>query len=344
MKINDLVDETADAISIHFKQPFLKKLKYKPGQFLTLVVEIDGKEERRAYSLNSCPNLDATLAVTVKRVKGGKVSNYLVDNLKVGQSMKIMNPMGNFTFDVQKTARRNIILFGGGSGITPLMSIAKSTLYFEQNSQVTLFYANNRPDSIIFKKRLDELEKQFPDNFKVIHVLEVGEENEHTIKGRISKDNLKLILEKCPNWQDPNSCFYLCGPTGMMEQVNQGLAALQVATDKINQESFTVDLPSENGTSEKNNETTRTIGINMRGKDLKVRVKPEVSILDAALDEGINIPYSCMNGICGTCKAKKKTGEINMKLAIGLTKEEKEQDYILTCVSHPISDDVSLDI
>ncbi|MEM7109642.1 MAG: FAD-binding oxidoreductase, partial [Bacteroidota bacterium] len=154
LEVADIVNETKDAISITFKQPETK-IEYKSGQFLTLIVPVDGKEVRRAYSLCSSPFTDPDLTVAVKRVDNGLMSNWLPDNLKVGDTMKIMEPMGVFTTEFASANKRHLIMFAGGSGITPMLSIIKSTLTQETESMVSLIYANRNIESIIFKDQLD---------------------------------------------------------------------------------------------------------------------------------------------------------------------------------------------
>ena len=169
LKVKEVVRETSDSVTVHFKQPLFRKVKYKPGQFLTINFEIDGKKVSRSYSMSSAPNLDNTVAVTVKRVQGGLVSNYVNDKVSAGMSISMMQPVGKFTLEVDKNLQRHIVLFGAGSGITPLMSILKSVLFFEPKSTVSLVYGNRRTDNIIFQKQLQELKQKFGDRFQKLH-------------------------------------------------------------------------------------------------------------------------------------------------------------------------------
>ena len=153
LKVKEVTHETKDSVTIHFKQPLFRKVKYKSGQFLTVLVSVDGQKHRRAYSMCSSPSLDSTLAITVKRVEGGVVSNHLNDTVQAGQTLELMQPMGSFILEPNKKLNRHIVLFGGGSGITPLISILKSVLFFEPNSKVSLVYCNRNIDSIIFKQK-----------------------------------------------------------------------------------------------------------------------------------------------------------------------------------------------
>src|SRR5688572_25214115 len=172
LKVKNIVKETHDSISIVFEQPADRKIEYKSGQFLTLIVPVQGKEVRRAYSLCSSPFVDQDLAVTVKRVEKGLMSNWLPDSLKPGARVKVMEPMGQFTTEFSKSRKRHLIMFAGGSGITPMMSIIKSILTQEPESIVSLIYCNRDIDSIIFKETLEKMQTNDEGRLHVIHVLD----------------------------------------------------------------------------------------------------------------------------------------------------------------------------
>lgn len=172
LRVKNIIPETNDAITVVFENPEGNPLVYKPGQFLTLIVKPDGEEERRAYSLCSSPFTDADPAITIKRVKQGKVSNYLNEHLKAGDVLQVMEPAGFFTTDFDPAQRRHLILFGGGSGITPLMSLMKSVLNQEPMSLVSLIYANQSSDTTIFRDQIEQLQKVSGDRLRVVHVLE----------------------------------------------------------------------------------------------------------------------------------------------------------------------------
>ncbi|WMJ73517.1 ferredoxin--NADP reductase [Cytophagaceae bacterium ABcell3] len=339
LKVLNVEKETSDSISIHFKQPFFNKIKYKPGQFLTLILDVDGKEVRRAYSINSTPKIDKTVTVTVKRVKDGKVSNRLFEELKPGDTLKVMKPMGNFVFEAAKGVRRHFVLFGGGSGITPLMSITKSILYFEPQSNVSLYYANLNEQSIIFKRQLKQLEEQFPDRFNLVHILEKPSPNWTGETGRINKDKIAgWINNMLPESADQRA-YYICGPTGMMEVVQNSLYDLDIPEEKIHIESFTAPVKKACGAA-----SEHQVAFVLNGKEHKVPVTPNKSILDAVLDEDIKATYSCLSGICGSCKSKLISGKIKNEEKNILSAEEKEAGYILPCVCFPEDDNVKIEM
>jgi ring-1,2-phenylacetyl-CoA epoxidase subunit PaaE len=209
LKVVEITRETSDAITVHLEHPDKKTISYKPGQFLTLILPIEGKKVRRSYSLCSAPHEGARLSVTVKRVEGGLVSNYLLDQLQVGQEIEIMEPLGNFNLVPDASQNRHIILFGAGSGITPLMSILKSVLSGEPNSKVTLLYGNRDEESVIFKKQLEELEVANPDRLHTEYIFSQPKQQcEH--RGRMNQSVMLKILERLKLTRPESALYYMC--------------------------------------------------------------------------------------------------------------------------------------
>ncbi len=345
LKIVEVVKETEDAISIHFKQPFLKKIKYVPGQFLTLLTEIEGRIERRCYSINTAPKVDSTISVTVKRIKDGKVSNHLYNTVKKGDSMKVLKPMGGFTLEPNPKLSRDIVLFGAGSGITPLMSMAKSTLYNEKKSRVSLFYGNRDVESVIFNEQLSALKTEFNGRLNLVHILENPGDFEGCYKGRVERSQVRNLLEQIPDLKKVDAEYFICGPSGMMKEAEEGLKSYGVSEEKIHIEKFTAPPPSAGETKASGAMLeTREVSITLKGKEHLVSVKPNKTILDAALDNKVNIPYVCMDGICGSCKAKCTSGEIQMRSGSILSKKDEEAGYVLTCLSKPLTNNVKLEV
>jgi ring-1,2-phenylacetyl-CoA epoxidase subunit PaaE len=223
-----VIQETRDAISIVLQQPE-PKIKYKSGQFLTLIVPIQNKEVRRAYSLCTSPFTDEDMAVTVKRVENGLMSNWLLDNLKPGRKLKIMEPMGQFTTN----RKRHLIMFAGGSGITPMMSIIKSILMQEPDSIVSLIYCNRDIDSVIFKAELDKLETKYEGRLHVIHILDQAPMNWQGYSGLLNHDMLTKLFERIPDWGIEKTTYLMCGPEGMMKNVETLLAQRHIPREKI---------------------------------------------------------------------------------------------------------------
>ncbi|MFT5915160.1 MAG: ring-1,2-phenylacetyl-CoA epoxidase subunit PaaE [Flammeovirgaceae bacterium] len=342
LKVKDVIQETEDAVTIQFKQPIFNKIKYESGQFLTVIIPINGEKIRRSYSMSSTPNLDSHIAVTVKRVKDGLISNYLNETLKKGNSMELMKPMGNFTLPVDKKAERHIILFGGGSGITPLMSILRSILFFEPNSKVSLVYANQDEQSIIFKDKLVELQEKFSDRFTVVHILETPQQIWQGYKGRADQPMLTNIINLLPKYDPTKTEHYICGPTGMMEVVKESLKSIRIKPDKIHIESFvsTAPTPQVDTSGLQSHEVT----IILNGTEHKVTVPPNKTILDAGLDDGLDMPFSCQSGLCTACMGKCTSGEIKMSSNDALSNDELEEGFRLLCVGHPTGEGVVVEV
>ncbi len=344
LQIKEVVKETADAISIVFVQPE-PKLEYESGQFLTLIVDIDGKSVRRAYSLSSSPYTDENLEVTIKRVEGGLMSNYLIDNVKVGDKMDVMEPMGNFTTAFNGANKRHIVMFGGGSGITPLMSHAKSALTQEPNSIVSLIYANRDIDSIIFKEAFQDLTIKYEGRFRVIHILDNAPLEWQGPSGLLNHEMLTDLFERIPNWGIGKTSYIMCGPEGMMNNVETLLTQQNIPADKVFKESFVTGTINKDDSLETADEIQeRTVTILYDDEEFEVKVSPDKAILDAALDLEIDLPYSCQSGLCTACRGKCTSGSVKMDEEEGLSKAEIEAGYVLTCVSHPLTDDVKIEI
>lgn len=333
VKVKEVVRETADAVSIHFEPE--EEVSYQSGQFFTVAVTVNGKEERRSYSLCSSPFVDKYPAVAVKRVEGGIVSNYLNEQLSAGDELLLMDPLGNFTTPFKAENEREIILFGGGSGITPLISIAKSALAQEPNSKVTLVYANRNTDSIIFKKEIESMATD--DRFKVVHVLEEAPTGFGGHVGRIQTELVKEVLDAATLDAE---CF-MCGPGPMMDVVMESLQNLGFPSDKTHKESFVSDAVNEPVSEDI---IAREVTIIYDGDEYKYTVEPDETILEKGLDEDIDLPFSCQSGLCTACRGKCLTGKVKMIEDEGLSEAEIDEGYVLPCVSHPLTDDVVIEI
>src|SRR6187551_1143265 len=348
LKVKNIIHETKDAISIAFEQPADKKITYKSGQFLTLIVSVQGKEVRRAYSLCSSPFIDADLVVTIKRVDDGLMSNWLPDNLKVGDTVKVMEPMGQFTTEYKKDQKRHLIMFAGGSGITPMMSLIKSTLDQEPDSICSLIYCNRDIDSIIFKNAFDALQTADEGRFHVIHILDNAPMNWQGYSGLLSHDMLAKLFERIPDWGIDKTTYLMCGPEGMMKNVDSLLEARNIPKAKIFKESFVQGTINKDAKKEpeaaSSENKAREVTIRYDGQEYKVVVQPNRAILETALDQGIDLPYSCQSGLCTACRGKCLSGKVKLDEEEGLSQTERAEGYVLTCVGHPLTDDVVIEI
>nr|WP_262918827.1 ferredoxin--NADP reductase [Tunicatimonas sp. TK19036] len=362
MIVKEVIKETEDAITIVFDKP---DLVYEPGQFLTLLLTIDGEDIRRSYSLCTSPHTDQYPAVTVKRVASGKVSNYLNDILKVGDTITIQAPAGNFTTKLYPDQARHLVMFGGGSGITPIMSLIKSVLDKEPASKVSLIYANRDEAAIIFREHLHQLLSHYPERFHLVHVLENVTTRFACRGGLITPEAVPDLLADLP-FQEKTTEYFLCGPQGMMDNVLDGLRALEIPTHLIHKESFVAGAKKEKKPTDAKPPLTASwdsgTGIGALGNDdvpvteahevtiiyegetHRFTVDPESTILETAIALDIDLPYSCQSGICTACMGKCTSGRMKLDETDALAEEDLQQGFVLTCVGHPLTSDVVIEI
>jgi ring-1,2-phenylacetyl-CoA epoxidase subunit PaaE len=344
LKIKEIIRETEDAITIVFDNAG-EKIEYKAGQYVTLIMEIDGQEVRRSYSLSSSPETDEDLAVTVKKVEGGNVSRYVNHQLKPGDRIRLMQPLGKFTTDFHSENKRTLLLFAGGSGITPLISIIKTLLAVEKGSNAILIYQNRNLQSIIFKNFIDTLSMKYPDRFKIIHVLSKPEKSWKGRSGRITADMVESIIKET-GFNSQNAEVFFCGPAGMMETAELVMEELGLDRTRFHKESF-VATPSKKEETENEEEIqddSSSVHIFVEGQEHVVTVKRDEFILETALDNDVDIPFSCQSGLCTTCRGKLISGKVRMEDPDGLSEDEIAQGYVLTCVSHPDSKEIRIEI
>jgi ring-1,2-phenylacetyl-CoA epoxidase subunit PaaE len=347
LKVKDIKRETTEAVSIAFEIPPMQQPEYqfKQGQYITLKLSIGGEEIRRSYSICSSPYGDKELRVAVKEVLGGKASTYLNRELKIGSSVEVMTPMGNFYSLLSGGNKKHYVLFAGGSGITPMMSILKSVLYVEKNSTITLVYANKNENSTIFKKEIDEI-KSANQAINVVYVFEDNASNVPEIqKGIITKDKATALINHL-NISKADE-FFICGPGPMMENVKNSLEDLKIAKEKIKIEYFSSVIDAVNKA-----EKSEITGGNVNSKVTVIQYGIEtnfnlettgLSVLDASIEAGVDAPFSCKGAVCCTCRAKLIEGKVKMDANFALTDAEVEEGFILTCQSHPITDKIVVD-
>lgn len=340
LKVTDVISETEDAKTILFREESGSEIEFLPGQFLTVCFLFEGEEVRRSYSISTSVTDNPHIGITIKKTPEGHATNYLADTVKPGDSVKAFPPLGHFTVDISPEKNHELVLIGAGSGISPLMSILKSTLIIEPESRVTLFYGNRNIDSIIFRKELDDLENYYKRRLKVVHVLSRPEDDWTGLKGRITKELFLQLLKE--NNASKNTHFYICGPNGMIISVLSALAAEDIDPKRVHTEYFKVTI-EENEDVPDEEVKPRKVTIIFQGKEHIITVNPGDSILDAALEQGLELPNSCRVGQCSSCRAKMISGKINLVEQTALTEEEIKQSYCLTCVGFPLSDDIVID-
>ena len=334
VKVTRVVRETENAVSIYLTEADGSALEFRPGQFLSVDVTIDGERLRRAYSLASACLPDVPVHVTVKRIENGRVSNHLNDTVQEGDELAVLGPSGSFTVEPREVDERHLVMIAGGSGITPIMSILETVLRTEKRGRVTLIYGNRSWDDVIFRDRLAALCDEFSERLVVDHVLEHPAETWSAGRGLLSSEVLEARLEALAIQDDGLIRYFVCGPTPMMEAAHQTLLEREVDADRVAEERFT---SPEARSGDMGSDKTELVVVSKAGHDHGIQVEPGQTILEAALAAGIDMPFSCAMGGCGACRVRRADGEVRMEEPNCLSRAERDQGYVLTCVGRPMT-------
>ena len=346
LSIKSIKKETIDCVSISFNIPTaLKKLfAYKQGQYITVKTKIEEQEIRRSYSLCSSP-LEDDFCIAVKRVDGGLFSTFANHHLQINDVLDVAAPNGKFYTELNKINTKKYVAIAAGSGITPILSIIKTTLITEPKSQFILVYNNKNTGSIIFKEEIEALKNKFIGRLQLIHILSREKTDAPISHGRIDANKLQQ-LSKLIQWKNVDE-FFICGPEEMIITTKNFLKNLSIDNKKIHFELFAASAKTTNKifipqikTEAKSKITIISDG---RSFDIEIGFNEEINILDAALQKGADLPFACKGGVCCTCKAKLLEGQVDMDVNWGLEHEEIEQGFILTCQSHPLTERVVVD-
>jgi 3-ketosteroid 9alpha-monooxygenase subunit B len=326
LRVASIIDETPDARSIVFEVPpaLAQAFAYRSGQFLTVRVACDGQTLERCYSLASAPECDPVHKVTVKRVAGGPVSGFLHERLRVGDRIDVKGPEGRFVLD---RAAGPLLLFAGGSGITPVISIIKTALK-TTDRRVTLLYANRTQGSVIFRDELERLERAHPGRLRVVHRLD-------DVHGPVDDAAVRGIVAG-----QFGASVFICGPTPFMALVERAALAAGASPDHLRIERFTLSAPAPAeaaAPAPAAEGTPDSIDIELRGAHHKVPYKKGQTLLQAARDAGLDAPYSCEEGFCGCCASDLLEGRVVMATCDALTEAEKKRGMVLACQSRPLT-------
>lgn len=343
LKVVEKIAETSDAYTFCFENTSGSTVFYKPGQFLTLVLNIGNEEYSRSYSLCTVPVKDKYPAITVKRVQNGLVSNYLIDNIKVGDVVECMYPAGVFHPELDLKNKKEYFLFAAGSGITPLYSILQTILLKEPSSNVNLIYCNRNESTIIYKSKLEELEIQFIDRFKMVHVLSNPSVDWHGFRNRMDGTLARNLIQELAQKTMSDAVFFLCGPSDFMHTCMDTILQMGYEPERIKKEVFG-NASMATSTEVNVDGKVKEIKLFHRGKEYDFLVEEGKSILKSALENGIKLPYSCTSGVCTACIGTCLEGEVDISSSDVLSENEKKQGYILTCIGKPISQKVVIQV
>ncbi|MFI7524107.1 2Fe-2S iron-sulfur cluster-binding protein [Nocardia salmonicida] len=333
IRVLEVVEETADARSFVVELLGGARAGYRAGQFLTIRVPDIGTGSARCYSLSSSPHVDPAMKFTVKRVDGGHGSQWLCDSVSAGDELEVLPPAGTFT---PTSLDEPVVLVAGGSGITPVIGIAKSIL-FAGVGDIVLLYANRDQDSVIFARELQQLECDFPDRLSVIHVLE-------SVQGYPTRHTLSLLLRPLID-----RSVYLCGPTPLMDLTAEVCTAVGFPASRVHSERF-LSLQSDPFSTETDpagvamgGEVVCRVSVRLDGAEHQVPWVAGRKLLDALLDAGIEAPYSCREGACSACVCSLTRGRVTLARNEILSEDDLEEGYILACQAEPVSDDIAIE-
>jgi len=339
--------ETRDAVAVTFAVPpeLKQTFAYQQGQHLTLRAMIDGEDVRRSYSICSSVQ-DEQLRVAIKKTPGGLFSNWANDSLKPGATLEVMPPMGHFNVPLDPNSERHYLAFAAGSGITPILSIIKTTLLAEPKSRFTLVYGNRASSSVIFRDELTDLKDIYMGRLKLVYVMSREQQDIELFNGRITGEKCTAFLKSWINAEDIDVAF-ICGPEDMMHGVSKSLQDAGMAKEKIRIELFAASIPKHEHKPRPVAEGARhqtEVTVIMDGSAASFTMdKDKESILDAGLRAGIDMRYSCKGGVCSTCRCKVVEGNVEMDVNYALEDYEVARGFVLSCQAFPITDNVIID-
>ncbi|MFF5477912.1 1,2-phenylacetyl-CoA epoxidase subunit PaaE [Streptomyces sp. NPDC012935] len=333
----------ADAVAVGFDIPaeLAEEFAFAPGQSLTLRREIEGRDERRSYSI--CSPVGSIPRIGVRVVPGGLFSSWLVGDVRPGDTVEVMAPTGAFTPDL--TTHGHHVLIAAGSGITPMMSIAESVLAADDRSTVTLLYGNRRTDTVMFADELADLKDLYPARFQLAHVLSREPREAEVLSGRIDAERLSTLIDALVDVETADH-WWLCGPHGMVRDAQGVLAGLGVPAERVHQELFYADdEPVREAVHEESGPQgpVSQVTITLDGRSTTAALPRERSILDGAQRTRPDLPFACKGGVCGTCRALVTDGKADMRRNFALETAEVDAGYVLTCQSYPVSETLTVD-
>lgn len=351
LTIRDIRNETDNAVCLTFDVPeqLAETFAFVQGQYLTLKSQIEGSEVRRSYSICSGVD-DGTLRVAVKKIEGGVFSTFVNEKLGAGDVIEVMPPAGTFFTPLHENNEHNYLCIAAGSGITPVISIIKTILTREPRSRVILLYGNQRVATIMFKEELEAIKNQYMSRFQWINILSRERQDIEILNGRINNRKGGELIQHLLDLHSVDE-FFLCGPEAMISEVSRGLRSEGIDESRIHYELFAASAEAAAARVARHHERAlkmagmvSQVTVNADGRQTRFELTADgQNILDGALDNGVDLPFACKGGVCATCKAKLQEGEVDMDINHALEADELAAGYILTCQSHPVSEQVVVD-
>ncbi|MES2416800.1 MAG: ferredoxin--NADP reductase [Bacteroidota bacterium] len=338
------IDRQAGAVlTLSFESLNKKKLVYKAGQFLPLIFRVNGKELRRSYSFCSSPAVNEPVAIAVKLVENGEISRFIHHQLAVGDIVEIAKPNGQFIYHTTTKAKRTVFLFAAGVGITPLFSILKTALIEEISSKIVLIYSSRSAQETLFLEELKGWEKKYPNRLKIIHLFSSAK---NLFNARLNGFLINELVKENMVFEKEDALFYTCGPVDYMDVCRITLLSSGFKPQQVKRETFVLpeDEVDEDDTSEAKVKDTNTYTVNLhfQGNIHQIIVPYPRRILEVALENQINLPYSCSGGVCSTCTATCIKGGVRMDYNEVLTDDELLKGRVLVCTGHPTENETTI--
>jgi ferredoxin-NADP reductase len=332
LRVDGIKWETPDTATFYLVEQYGHPVPYKAGQFITLVFNHHNLEIRRSYSLSSSPD-DERLAITIKRISNGEISRFMLTKVNVGDVLNVAEPAGVFTLNEDYAAAKDILFFAAGSGITPIYSQLKYILNRPGESKLHLMYSSQTRQATLFNNELNELLARYSDRFNITHLIS-NEVN------RLTNITVERLVNEQLTFDKSQAEFYLCGPFVYMRMIRLTLLYMGIEAKQIHKENFVLETVPVTGSQ--TSYPPKSLRINFNNELHDIAAGENQSILQAALQNNIQLPYSCRSGICSACMAFCKTGKVEMTKNEVLTDEDIAQGWILTCTGHALTDDVEI--
>ncbi|WP_415921521.1 2Fe-2S iron-sulfur cluster-binding protein [Tateyamaria sp. SN6-1] len=339
LSVTNIHKTIRDAVVVTLEPAGGGDFAFTPGQYLTFRRDFDGQELRRSYSICAAPQ-DGVLQVGIKRVAGGAFSTWANTDLRIGDVVEAMPPMGQFYAETTEDTP-HYLAFAGGSGITPVLSILRTVLADQSDARFTLVYANRAPNTIMFREELEDLKNRYLGRLTIIHILEDDSQEIDLFHGRVDGDKCAALFA---HWIDIETVTmaFICGPEPMMLAISEALGVHGLSKDQIRFELFASAQPGrlpERVADNAEMEAGVAGRVTIAGEARSVLIPPQTSLLDAALANSLDAPFACKAGVCSTCKAKVLEGEVEMVSNHALEDYEVDAGYVLTCQCYPTSAD-----
>lgn len=342
LRVISVEKQAAEVLTTNFETVNGVKLVYKAGQFLPLVFQVNGKELRRSYSFCSSPDIDEPITIAVKLVENGEISRFIHHQLSVGDIVTVAKPNGQFTYHPVKEMERTVFLFAAGVGITPLLSILKTALVKEDNSKIVLVYSTRSAEDTLFINEIAKWQVAYPERFKVIHLFS---NSKNLMRARLNGFLINQFVKENMSFDRNDALFYTCGPVDYMDVCRITLLGAGFKPSHVKRETFVLpeDEVDEDDMTEKVKDTnTYSVNLHFKGNVHHLLVPYPKRILEVALENKIDLPYSCSGGVCSTCTATCISGHVKMDYNEVLTDHEIAEGRVLVCTGRPTENETTI--